>query len=116
MFDKNGKFNIINKKGEEIECEVLMTFDSEETKKSYILFTNNEINPLTGGIKIFANIYMPNSEDSRLIPIWKPKDWKIVRMLIKIIKSEIKKGEKAFAEDVEDVIEYKNLTLKKIDE
>ena len=116
MFDENGKFTVINKKGEEIEYEVLMTFDSEETKKSYILFTNNEIHPLTGGIRIFANIYKPNSGDNRLIPIWRPKDWLIVRMLIKIIRSEVKKGEKAFAEDVEDVIKYKNVTLKKIDE
>ena len=113
MFDKNGKFTVINKKGEEVEYEVLMNFDSEETKKSYIIFTNNEIHPLTGGIRIFANIYMPNSEDNRLIPIWRPKDWRIVRKLIKIILSEAKKGEKSFEEDV---IEHGNVTLKKIDE
>ena len=32
MEDKNS-FKIINDKGEEIMCDVLFTFDSEETKK-----------------------------------------------------------------------------------
>ena len=30
-----------NDKGEEVVCDILFTFDSEETKKSYIVYTDN---------------------------------------------------------------------------
>lgn len=112
MFE-NGKFTVINKKGEEVEYEILITFDSDKTKKSYIIFTNGEKHPITGGTRIFANIYMPNSDDSRLLPIWRPKDWKIARKLIKIIQSEAQKGDKGFEDDE---IQHGNITLKKVDE
>ena len=39
--EKNNKFNVIDKDGNEIECEVLFTFESEETKKNYIVYTDN---------------------------------------------------------------------------
>lgn len=43
MQEKNTKgiFTIVNDEGKEIECEVLFTFDSDETKKSYIVYTDN---------------------------------------------------------------------------
>ena len=36
MKDKNS-FTVFNDEGKEIECDVLFTFDSEETNKSYIV-------------------------------------------------------------------------------
>ena len=41
--EKKGVFTIVNDKGEEIECEILFTFDSDETKKSYIVYTDNTL-------------------------------------------------------------------------
>lgn len=38
--DNKGKFTITNEEGKELECEVLFTFDSDEFKKSYIVFTS----------------------------------------------------------------------------
>ena len=37
----NGKIVIKNDKGEELVCDVLFTFDSDETGKSYIAYTDN---------------------------------------------------------------------------
>ena len=34
-------FKVISDEGKEIECEVLFTFESEETKKNYIVHTDN---------------------------------------------------------------------------
>ena len=42
MNNENNKFTIKNEMGEEIECEVLFTFDSEETKLSYICYTDKD--------------------------------------------------------------------------
>ena len=36
---KNSKIKLINDKGEECLFDPLFTFDSEETKKSYIVYT-----------------------------------------------------------------------------
>ena len=34
-------FKVIDENGKEIECEALFTFESEETKKNYIVYTDN---------------------------------------------------------------------------
>ena len=36
--DMENTFKVINDRGEEIMCDILFTFDSEETKKSYIVY------------------------------------------------------------------------------
>ena len=34
---------VINKNGQDIECDILFTFDSEDTGKAYIGYTDNSI-------------------------------------------------------------------------
>ena len=46
-------FKIINEKGEEVVCDILFTFDSDETKKSYIVYTDNSKDE-NGNIQVFA--------------------------------------------------------------
>ena len=38
---KENTFKMMTEDGQEITCNVLFTFDSEETKKSYIAYTDN---------------------------------------------------------------------------
>ena len=49
--DNKGKFTITNEEGKELECEVLFTFDSDEFKKSYIVFTDGTLDD-NGNIKL----------------------------------------------------------------
>ena len=37
MNDEKMTFKVMNEEGKEVECEVLFTFESEETKKNYIV-------------------------------------------------------------------------------
>ena len=37
---ESGKIVVKNSSGEEIECDILFTFDSEDTNKSYIVYNN----------------------------------------------------------------------------
>ena len=53
MKDEKMTFQVINEKGEKIECEVLFTFDSDETKKSYIVYTDNTLAE-DGSTKVYA--------------------------------------------------------------
>ena len=39
--DNQNTFKVINDEGQEIVCDILFTFDSDETKKSYIVYTDN---------------------------------------------------------------------------
>lgn len=89
MEDKN-TFKIINDNGEEIMCDVLFTFDSEETKKSYIVYTDNSKDE-QGNIQVFASIYDPKQEDQKLEPITTEKEWKVIETILNTLQEEIKK-------------------------
>ena len=83
-------FKIINDNGEEVMCDVLFTFDSEETKKSYIVYTDNS-NDAQGNVQVFASIYDPNVEDQKLEPITTEQEWKVIETILNTLQEEIKK-------------------------
>lgn len=85
--EKNNKFNVIDKDGNEIQCEVLFTFESEETKKNYIVYTDNTKDN-KGNIRVFASIYDPNADKSELLPIKSEKEWKIIETILESIQEE----------------------------
>ena len=89
MKDKN-TFKVINDKGEEILCDILFTFDSEETKKSYIVYTDNSKDE-EGNVQVYASIYNPNMEDQRLEPITSENEWKVIDTILNTLQEEIKK-------------------------
>lgn len=60
MEDKN-TFTVINEEGKEVVCNVLFTFDSDETKKSYIVYTDNTKDN-QGNIQVYASIYNKEQE------------------------------------------------------
>ena len=89
--DKKNKFTVIDKNGKEVECEVLFTFDSEETGKNYIVYTDNT-KDVNGNVRVFASIYDPSKEDSELLPIKSQKEWKIIETILESIQEETKKA------------------------
>ncbi|MBR3490137.1 MAG: DUF1292 domain-containing protein [Bacilli bacterium] len=93
-------FKIINDKGEEIMCDVLFTFDSEETKKSYIVYTDNS-RDAEGNVQVFASIYDPNQEDQKLEPITTEQEWKVIETILNTLQEEIKKKIDSAAENNE---------------
>ena len=38
MCNDEGIFTVINEEGQEIECEILFTFDSDKFEKSYVIY------------------------------------------------------------------------------
>lgn len=87
-------FKVINDEGKETECEVLFTFDSDETKKSYIAYTDNTVDE-NGNIKVYASIYTPNEEPMNLIPIETEKEWKIIETILNTLQEQAKENMKA---------------------
>ncbi len=49
---------VISKDGKEVECDVLFTFDSEDTDKSYIGYTDHSIAP-NGRKNIYVSAFDP---------------------------------------------------------
>lgn len=87
---ENNTFKVINKDGEEITCDILFTFDSDETKKSYIVYTDNSKDE-AGNIQVFASIYDPKMENPKLDPIETDQEWKIIETILNTLQEEIKK-------------------------
>lgn len=88
---ENNKFTIIDEKGKEKTYEVLFTFDSDETKKSYIVYTDNSKDK-NGNVKVFASIYEDKGNDeTELLPIETEKEWKVIETILESIQEESKK-------------------------
>jgi len=91
MDNKNNKFKVLNEEGKEVECEVLFTFESEETNKNYIVYTDNTTDN-DGNVKVYASIYDPQNDSSELIPIETEREWKIIETILESIKEESNKN------------------------
>ena len=83
-----GKFTIVNDQNEELECEILFTFDSEETKKSYIVYTDNTTDE-AGSTKVYASIYDPSCQDKSLKPIENESEWEVIENILASIQEKI---------------------------
>lgn len=89
MENKNS-FTVINEDGKKIKCDVLFTFDSDETGKSYIVYTDNTRDE-NNNIQVYASIYNPESLDNmELLPIESEKEWKVIESLLESIQEEVK--------------------------
>lgn len=80
-------FKVMNDEGKEVECEVLFTFESEETNKNYIVYTDNTTDD-DGNTKVYASIYNPDEQETKLLPIETEKEWKIIETILDEIQKE----------------------------
>ncbi len=88
MTNDDMKFSIVNENGEKTECDVLFTFDSEETGKSYIVYTDNS-HDANGNVQVFASIYNPKQKDQKLLPIKSEKEWKVIEIILEELQQGI---------------------------
>lgn len=89
--NKENTFTILDKEGKEIECEVLFTFESDETKKNYIVYTDNSKDE-DGNVKVYASIYNPDKENTELMPIETDREWRVIETILDTIQEESKKN------------------------
>ena len=88
MEEKKGVFTIVDDKGSEIECEILFTFDSDETKKSYIVYTDNTLDE-EGNTKVYASVYDPTGQNPALMPIESDKEWLVIENILSSVQQKI---------------------------
>ena len=84
---KENSFTLIDDNGVETTYDVLFTYESEETKKHYIAYTDNSLDE-TGNIQVYASIFDPTNPNSRLEPIETEKEWKIIETILGELQNE----------------------------
>ena len=89
--EKKGIFTIVNDEGKEIDCEILFTFDSDETKKSYIVYTDNTLDD-EGSTKVYASVYDPTGQNPALMPIETEKEWLVIENILSSVQQKIEQS------------------------
>ncbi len=101
--DVNIKFKAIDDEGRQLDCEALFLFESPETKKNYIVYTDHSIDD-EGNTKVYASIYEPSDlktdEDNEfaalpLKPIETDKEWKIIETILNEMQSQMESASSA---------------------
>ena len=87
---KKNSFTMIDETGNEIVYDVLFTFESEETQKNYIVYTDNTKDS-DGNVEVYASIYDPNDPHSKLEAIETDKEWKVIETILETLQEEVRK-------------------------
>lgn len=82
-------FTYIDINGNKIECRILYTFDLAETKKNYIVYTDETLDE-NGKYRTYASTYDPDKELSDLGPIETEKEWKLIEGILSNLTKEEK--------------------------
>lgn len=85
------KFTVVNKEGKEIECEALFRFESDETHKNYIVYTDNTTDE-DGNTRVYASIYTPGEEKTKLEPIETEAEWNKIQQILDVIQEQVKES------------------------
>jgi len=87
---KKNSFSMIDENGNEVIYDVLFTFESDETKKNYIVYTDNSRDE-NGNIQVYASIYDPEDPKSKLEAITTDKEWKVIETILETLQEEVRK-------------------------
>lgn len=101
-------FTICNDAGEEVECEILFTFEDPLTGKNYVVFTDN-LQDEDGSTKVYANQFDPENSEAPLLPIEDERIWKTIEQMLIQLQEE-------YAEDEDDAEDPEDELRKTIDE
>ena len=86
---KKNSFSMIDENGKEVIYDVLFTFESDETNKNYIVYTDNTRDE-SGNIQVYASIYDPEDPHSKLEAITTDKEWKVIETILDTLQEEVR--------------------------
>ena len=87
---KKNSFTLIDDNGNEVVYDVLFTFESEETNKNYIVYTDNSRDE-AGNAEVYASVYDPDDPHSKLEAIETEKEWKVIETILQTLQEEVRK-------------------------
>ena len=80
-----------NEKGEEKIFYKLLEFDSEETGKHYLAYTDNELDE-NGNTKAYGAIVTYDNNYMKLGAITTQKEWNVIETALRVLQDEIKEN------------------------
>lgn len=90
--NEKNTFTVIDNQGKEVQCEVLFTFDSDETGKHYLVYTDNTTDE-NGNTKVYASTFDPEKDKTALGAIETEKEWKIIETILTSLQNNGDKSE-----------------------
>lgn len=78
-----------NEQGEEKKFYKLLEFDSEETGKHYLAYTDNELDD-NGNVKAYGSIVTYDGDYMKLEAITNEKEWKVIETALRVLQEELK--------------------------
>ncbi len=83
----NTVFQVKGVGGTPIDCEILFTFASDETKKNYIVYTDNSVDEM-GATRVYANVYDPNNASKQLMSIETEEEWNTIEAILEKLEEK----------------------------
>lgn len=80
------KIQVIDDNGNELEFDVLFTFESDETQKKYVLYYDSSLEEP----EVYSSIY---DDEGHLYPIDTPDEWELVEEVFNSFLAEDEEGE-----------------------
>ena len=77
----------LEKDGKMVDCDILFTFDSEDTMKTYVGYTDNSI-AANGRKNIYVSSVNPFSSEMKLENITDPKELDMIQDVLQQIDEE----------------------------
>ena len=90
-------FQMTNDQGESVECEVILTIDSDEYGKSYIVYTDHTMDE-NGNINTYASIYDPKGKILALTPVTTDEEWDMIESVLASAQKQVMKEEREATE------------------
>ena len=91
-------FTMTNDKGESIECEVVLTIDSDEFGKNYIVYTDHTMDD-NGNYRTYASIYDPTGSSLDLLPVTTDEEWDMIETVLASAQKQVAKEESTKKEE-----------------
>ena len=97
MSDDVLRFTAFDDMGNRLDCEALFTFESVETGRSYIVYTDHSLDD-DGNTKVYASIFDPADLESAadgemviasLTPIETEAEWQLVETILEDLQQEV---------------------------
>jgi len=82
-------FTVKDENGNNIEYKILFTFYSDETKKDYVVYTDDSENS-DGEKFVYASIYDNKSKSKELLPIETEEEWATIESIYSKLEESLK--------------------------
>lgn len=102
MFEDT-KFTIVAEDGREVECEILFTFENPVTGKNYVVYVDGSTDE-NGVIQVYASVYDPTGENTRLMPVETEEEWEMIEKLLESMEDRLGDDGDGFDEDDFDTV------------